>query len=208
MNIVCYGDSNTYGFNPLDGGRYEINWVDIVRENYKDDFVVNAGLNGRLAEPRQFLYDVTLRQYAPIGLLIIMLGTNNVDHLEPIDHIKVGLHVMLRRALSKAEHILLLAPPYLRNDEERYQRSKELNKKLKVLADSFHADFIDVEDVITELSFDGIHLTQKGHEQLGKTIVDGSLTVVSNFLLTKSLKTLIISMLLSFFIVKFVKINV
>ena len=37
---------------------------------------------------------------------------------------------------------------------------------------------------------------------------DGSLTVVSNFSLTKSLKTLIISMLLSFFIVKFVKINV
>lgn len=49
MNIVCYGDSNTYGFNPLDRGRYETNWVDIVRENYKDDFVVNAGLNGRLA---------------------------------------------------------------------------------------------------------------------------------------------------------------
>ena len=36
----------------------------------------------------------------------------------------------------------------------------------------------------------------------------GSLTVVSNFSLTKSLKTLIISMLLSFFIVKFVKIIV
>ena len=172
MNIVCYGDSNTYGFNPLDGGCYETNWVDIVRENFKDDFVVNAGLNGRLAEPRQFLYDVTLRQYAPIGLLIIMLGTNNVDHLEPIDHITVGLHVMLRRALSKTEHILLLAPPYLRNDEERLNRSKELNKKLKVLADSFHVDFIDVEEVITELSFDGIHLTQKGHELLGKTIVD------------------------------------
>lgn len=49
MNIVCYGDSNTYGFNPLDGGRYETCWVDIVRANYKDDFVVNAGLNGRLA---------------------------------------------------------------------------------------------------------------------------------------------------------------
>lgn len=45
----------------LMGGRYEICWVDIVRANYKDDFVVNAGLNGRLAEPRQFLYDVTLR---------------------------------------------------------------------------------------------------------------------------------------------------
>ena len=36
----------------------------------------------------------------------------------------------------------------------------------------------------------------------------GSLTVDSIFSLTKLLKTLIISMLLSFFIVKFVKINV
>ena len=101
-----------------------------------------------------------------------MLGKNIVDHLEPVEHITVGLHVMLRRALSKAEHILLLAPPYLRNDEERLERSKELNKKLKVLADSFHADFIDVEDVISELAPDGIHLTEKGHEQLGNIIVD------------------------------------
>ena len=37
---------------------------------------------------------------------------------------------------------------------------------------------------------------------------NGSLTVVSIFSLTKSLKTLIISMLLSFFVVKFVKFNV
>ena len=42
----------------------------------------------------------------------------------------------------------------------------------------------------------------------GRLRDDGSLTVVSNFSLTKSLKTLIISMLLSFFIVKFLKINV
>ena len=45
-------------------------------------------------------------------------------------------------------------------------------------------------------------------QQILKEVDGGSLTVVSNFLLTKSLKTLIISMLLSFFIVKFVKINV
>lgn len=39
-------------------------------------------------------------------------------------------------------------------------------------------------------------------------VCPGSLTVVFIFSLTKSLKTLIISMLLSFFIVKFVKIYV
>ena len=44
--------------------------------------------------------------------------------------------------------------------------------------------------------------------QTGKVKDVGSLTVVSIFSLTKSLKTLIISMFLSFFVVKFVKFKV
>ena len=48
-------------------------------------------------------------------------------------------------------------------------------------------------------------LTQEALAEKGDV---GSLTVVFIFSLTKSLKTLIISMLLSFFIVKFVKIYV
>ena len=47
-----------------------------------------------------------------------------------------------------------------------------------------------------------------GETKIPADVSLGSLTVVSNFSLTKSLKTLIISMLLSFFIVKFVKIIV
>ena len=40
----------------------------------------NAGLNGRLAEPRDNSYkDITTEEYAPIGLLVIMLGTNNAS---------------------------------------------------------------------------------------------------------------------------------
>ena len=46
------------------------------------------------------------------------------------------------------------------------------------------------------------------HNCVAYIVGGGSLTVVSNFSLTKSLKTLIISILLSFFIVKFVKIFV
>lgn len=171
MNIICYGDSNTYGFNPQDGGRYELSWVDLLRIHYKSDFVVNAGLNGRLAEPRQFLFDVILHQYAPIDVLIIMLGTNNVDHLESTEHIIVSLHVMLRQALPLVKHILLLAPPYLQNDEIRYERSIELNERLKHLADSFHIDFLDVQEVISSMAEDGIHLTLSSHKELGEAII-------------------------------------
>ena len=52
------------------------------------------------------------------------------------------------------------------------------------------------------------HLNFSHYEFIINSLIHGSLTVDFNLSLTKSLKTLIISMLLSFFIVKFVKINV
>ena len=80
-----------------------------------------------------------------------------------------------------------------------------------------HLNFSHYEFIINSLiQFNASH---PGKRNIGKTqfikelastvgTTVGSLTVVFIFSLTKSLKTLIISMLLSFFIVKFAKINV
>lgn len=172
MNIICYGDSNTYGFNPEDGKRYETNWVDILQQTFKNDFVVNAGLNGRLAEPRQFLFDLILQQYAPLDLLLLMLGTNNVDHLEPTEHIIASLQAMLKQALPLTKNMILIAPPYLCCDSLRHQRSIEFNKSLKKLAEGFHVGFLDAGKIISSLACDGIHLTQDGHEKLAKEVIE------------------------------------
>ena len=50
MNIICFGDSNTYGYDPRSylGGRYnpDSRWVDILAE--KTGWTVcNMGQNGR-----------------------------------------------------------------------------------------------------------------------------------------------------------------
>ena len=58
---------------------------------------------------------------------------------------------------------------------------------------------------IDEIKEAASYIQSRYHEPLD---LAGSLTVVSIFSLTKSLKTLIISMLLSFFIVKFSKLYV
>ena len=74
--------------------------------------------------------------------------------------------------------------------------------------DLLHASSIDtLEDIIYHYPYKYDEVTEIWPPVEDKCCV-GSLTVVSNFSLTKSLKTLIISMLLSYFIVKFVKINV
>ena len=46
--IICFGDSNTWGYEPLSGGRYpaRARWVDILAKE-TGWTTVNAGLNGR-----------------------------------------------------------------------------------------------------------------------------------------------------------------
>lgn len=75
MNVICFGDSNTYGYDPSSwfGGRYnaESRWVDILAVE-SGWTVCNMGQNGREipAVAPAFPEDT--------DLLIVMLGTNNL----------------------------------------------------------------------------------------------------------------------------------
>ena len=75
MNIICFGDSNTYGYDPRGyfGGRYEADsrWVDILAAE-TGWTVCNMGQNGREipSSAPQFPTD--------IDLLIVMLDRKSV----------------------------------------------------------------------------------------------------------------------------------
>ena len=48
--ILCYGDSNTYGYNPADGSRFNdtIRWTALLQNNLGSDFeVINDGICDR-----------------------------------------------------------------------------------------------------------------------------------------------------------------
>ena len=74
MKVVCFGDSNTYGYDPRGWpqGRYEKEnrWVDILEEKTGWD-VQNFGLNGREIPKR------VAAMPAGTDMFIIMLGTND-----------------------------------------------------------------------------------------------------------------------------------
>ena len=75
MKIVCFGDSNTYGYDPRSwlGGRYDVDsrWVDILASETGWE-VRNMGENGR--EIPRSVPDLP----ADTNLLIFMLGTNDL----------------------------------------------------------------------------------------------------------------------------------
>ena len=94
--ILCYGDSNTWGFMPkLDQpendatNRYPwgVRWTSLLQMKLGEDYhVIEEGLNGRttmfdcpMEDCRNGLreIDVSLVSHTPIDLVIIMLGTND-----------------------------------------------------------------------------------------------------------------------------------
>ena len=88
--VLCYGDSNTYGFTPATGERYDEDhrWTQLLAKHLGPGYeVIEEGLNGRTTvfdDPgvegrngKEYLVPC-LRSHRPIDLVILMLGTNDI----------------------------------------------------------------------------------------------------------------------------------
>jgi lysophospholipase L1-like esterase len=91
--ILCFGDSNTWGYNPENGERFgpEIRWTGILQAELGTGYsIVEEGLNARttvFTDPvegtridrngRNHLA-VLLESHRPIDLVIVMLGLNDL----------------------------------------------------------------------------------------------------------------------------------
>ena len=47
MRVLCYGDSNTWGFTPVDGFRNPNRWSRILSDLLEDCEIIEEGLNAR-----------------------------------------------------------------------------------------------------------------------------------------------------------------
>ena len=88
-NILCFGDSNTWGYVPVEKRRYTEaeRWTGLMAAALGNEFhVIEEGLNGRTTaftdylEPyRNGLDNVApcILSHAPLDFIIVMLGTND-----------------------------------------------------------------------------------------------------------------------------------
>ena len=135
--VLCYGDSNTYGYNPVDGLRYPYDkrWVNILANKLGDGYqVVAEGLNGRTTvfdregEPwkngRPYLKPC-LATHRPIDYLIFMLGTNdclatlelNADAIaDGMEQLILDARELLAEKQGYLPNIIIVAPAAIRDD--------------------------------------------------------------------------------------------
>ena len=89
INVLCFGDSNTYGYIPDGSGRFDesVRWTGLLQKRLGQDFhVIEEGLCGRttvfqdaLREGRRGvdLIGTLVESHNPIDILVVMLGTND-----------------------------------------------------------------------------------------------------------------------------------
>lgn len=165
MRVVCFGDSNTYGYDPRSylGGRYPVTsrWVDLLAEKTGWE-VLNAGENGREI-PR---LPVSL---PPLDLLIVMLGSNDLLQGADVDMVTARMEAFLDQLPLEKEKILLVAPPPMRlgewvTDERLLTASAQLAERYQTLAQRRGIQFMDAGEWDITLTFDGVHFTGEGHQ--------------------------------------------
>ena len=181
--IICYGDSNTYGYDPrsLLGERYpaQSRWTDQLSVLRPGRIVVNFGENGREI-PRhpwelQRLEEALCRA-APLDALVVMLGGNDLLQMAlpqaEVASQRMGALLawlqMRRGQWGERARILLTAPPPMRRGawvprDILVEESRRLGECYRLLAQERGLPFADAGEWGVELAFDGVHFTQRGH---------------------------------------------
>jgi len=173
MKVTCFGDSNTWGYDPSDkfGVHYSRRWTDILAEKTGWE-VLNAGVNGREVPDEPFSPD------AVSDLYLVMLGTNDLLQLDTPEAAAQRMEVFLS-GIAPGKLVLIAPPPMVWGewvqDQELIDDSVRMAKLYEALADRLGVRFLDASMWNIPLCFDGVHFTEAGQtvfaEALAKELV-------------------------------------
>lgn len=170
MRMLCFGDSNTYGYDPRGclGGQYseENRWVDLLTKQ-TNHRITNAGINGRLIPDSSYSLRL-LNDHSPVDVFMVMLGTNDLLQGATAKEAATKMEAFLRPLLPHRMQVLLAAPPPMKRGawvptDELVTESIRLAEKYKTLAEKLNISFVDTQNWDIELAFDGVHFTETGH---------------------------------------------
>lgn len=203
--IVCFGDSNTWGYDAESGARHDRahRWPLVLAEALGKGYeVIAEGQNGRTTvvedliegpkRGRDYLLPC-LESHKPVDLLVMLLGTNDLKHRYGLSawDIAQGAGVLVGMAQASgfgpnngAPEVLLLAPPpiarltgFAEMFEGAEEKSRELGRQFSAVANELHCHFLDTGTVVRSSDLDGIHLEPAEQVKLGTAVAAEALRI-------------------------------
>lgn len=113
-NILCYGDSNTFGTDPIHGGRhpYSERWTGVLQRLLGSEYrVIEEGCGGRTTVFEDEIsygrngvkyLQPCIASHNPLDLIIVMLGTNDLKQRYQVTAWDVGK--AMERLIDEIQH--------------------------------------------------------------------------------------------------------
>lgn len=174
MRVLCFGDSNTYGYDPHSylGDRYpaESRWVDLLGIKCGWE-MINAGVNGceipRRADELEAISRL-ISSCLPLHRMLIMTGSNDLLQGADVPVAIARLKTFLQSLPISAEKIVLIAPPPMQNGTWTHNtdlpiRSARYAAACRDLAVELGLFFADTRDWAVPVAYDGVHYTEEGN---------------------------------------------
>ena len=199
--VLVYGDSLTWGSIPGETGRHprDVRWPSVMANKLGQDVeVITDGLRGRLTAYDEYLSDsnrngsktlaTALYAHAPLDLVILMLGTNDMQ--PHVAGTAIGAMQGIRRLVTIIQkhmagpdmpvpEILIVSPPGLcQTDDEFYtdffagriEEISKLGRYFQEVATEKNCKFFDAATVCRPSPIDGVHLDAENTIKLGEAL--------------------------------------
>jgi len=211
--ILCYGDSNTWGHPPFRslaeiGPRFGFTerWPGVLRQTLGADYwIIEEGLSGRTTafdDPIEGTHKngktyllPCLETHAPIDLVTIMLGTNDLKtrFSAPAYDIGWGIQNLASMILNSAfgpngsaPKVLIMSPARIGKLSSLAELFIGAESKAELLpmhyrnvAETLGCSFFDAASVVTTSDMDGIHFDISEHQKLGKAVAEKILQILA-----------------------------
>jgi lysophospholipase L1-like esterase len=197
--VLCFGDSLTWGFNPVDGSRFpfDVRWPGVTQAALGDSYrIIEEGLSGRNVATESWVLPnrdgramlaPLLETHAPLDWVVLMLGTNDLapSYNLRASQIAFGCGTLVW-AVQKAfagpaggtPRIVLISPPALGALKGMMtlffggaeEESRQLARHYSVVAEACGVKYLDASQIVHAADADGVHLDADDHRKLGTAV--------------------------------------
>ena len=195
--VLCFGDSNTYGFIPQSGLRYDKNtrWTGILQSLCGSDFsIIEGGCNNRTAfvdNPAgaeqtgyKILPEYFTKDYFDIVVLAIGINDLQLFFRPTLEEFEQGIEKLIKitKDLSPNAKIILVCPSKLdlagiksgvfsfQFDEISVEKSYHLPQIYKKLAEKYACELVDLNEIVKVSPLDGLHFSAESHKTIAENL--------------------------------------